>query len=58
VFYTPQGYSFLREDVSLSTRKLYQLIEKYSQRLLGGTTIACGDTEYEIAKKNGKITFG
>jgi len=54
VFYTPHGYSFLREDVSLSTRKLYQLIEKYSQCLLGGTTIACGDTEYEIAKKMGK----
>jgi len=54
VFYTPQGYSFLREDVSLYTRKIYKLFEKYSQCLLGGTTIACGDTEYEIAQKMGK----
>jgi len=54
VFYTPQGYSFLREDVSVYARKLYWIIEKYTHRILGGTTIACGDTEYEIAKKIGK----
>jgi len=57
VFYTPHGYSFLREDVSVYTRKMYKLVEKYSQCLLGGTTIACGDTEYEIAKKIGKSTL-
>jgi len=54
VFYTPHGYSFLREDVSSYTRWLYRLVEKYSHFLLGGITIACGDTEYEIAKKIGK----
>lgn len=54
VFYTPHGYSFLRQDISASKRRLFKLIEKYSQRFFGGTTIACGDTEYEIAKSFGK----
>jgi glycosyltransferase involved in cell wall biosynthesis len=54
IFYTPHGYSFLRLDVSQTKRKLYRFIEKYSQRLFGGITIACGDTEYEIAQGLGK----
>src|SRR5690606_4969442 len=54
VFYTPHGYSFLRLDISSSKRKLYRFIEKYSQRLFGGITIACGDTEHEIAQSLGK----
>jgi len=53
-FYTPHGYAFLRRDISGFSRALYKAIEKYMQVFLGGTTIACGDTEYEIAKKNGK----
>lgn len=54
LFYTPHGYSFLRVDISPLHKKIYQAIEKYSQLIFGGTTIACGDTEYEIAKQLGK----
>lgn len=53
IFYTPHGYSFLRQDISSSKRKLFRCIEKYTQRLFGGITIACGDTEYEIAQNLG-----
>ena len=54
VFYTPHGYAFLRQDISVSKRKFYKFVEKYTQKIFGGTTIACGDTEYEIAKGFGK----
>lgn len=54
VFYTPHGYAFLRTDISPLTKKIYWLIEKNFQQIFGGTTIACGDTEYAIAKKIGK----
>lgn len=51
VFYTPHGYAFLRQDISSKKRLLYKFIEKYSQKLLGGITIACGDTEQQEAHK-------
>lgn len=54
LFYTPHGYAFLRKDISKSKQKIYRFIENYSQKLLGGTTIACGDTEFEIAQEIGK----
>ncbi len=54
VFYTPHGYSFLREDISDVKKKLFYGIEKITQLIFGGTTIACGDTEFKIAKKIGK----
>lgn len=53
VYYTPHGYSFVREDISKSKKKLFWNIEKYVSRIFGGTTIACGDTEYEFAEKLG-----
>ena len=53
MFYTPHGYAFLRTDISSFKKKLYWQIEKMIQQLFGGTTIACGDTEYEIAKTIG-----
>lgn len=53
VFYTPHGYSFLRTDISKATQNLYFTIEKSFQQVFGGTTIACGDTEFEIAKTIG-----
>ncbi|RZJ51370.1 MAG: glycosyltransferase family 1 protein [Flavobacterium sp.] len=53
LFYTPHGYAFLRTDISSFKKKLYYHIEKRIQQFFGGTTIACGDTEYEIAKKIG-----
>jgi glycosyltransferase involved in cell wall biosynthesis len=54
VFYTPHGYSFLRTDISNLAKNIYWTIEKSFQQLFGGITIACGDTEYEIAQKIGK----
>ncbi|MFE3868374.1 glycosyltransferase [Flavobacterium sp. LS2P90] len=54
LFYTPHGYSFLRTDISNWNKKVYWMIEKSFQKLFGGETIACGDTEYEIAKTIGK----
>lgn len=54
VYYTPHGYAFLRLDISKTKRKMYYLFELITQKLFGGTTIACGDTEHEIAKKLGK----
>jgi hypothetical protein len=33
---------------------LFKTIESYSQFFFGGTTIACGDTEYTIASQLGK----
>ncbi|WP_264566078.1 glycosyltransferase [Flavobacterium sp. N3904] len=53
IFYSPHGYAFLRTDISSSARKLYAAIEKSLQQLFGGTILACGDTEFEIAKKIG-----
>ncbi|WP_316634771.1 glycosyltransferase [uncultured Flavobacterium sp.] len=53
VFYTPHGYAFLRTDISNPSKKLYSAIEKNFQRFFGGTIVACGDTEFEIAQKIG-----
>ena len=54
LFYTPHGYSFLRKDLSKNSKSILKNIEKYTQTFFGGTTIACGDTEFEIAKTLGK----
>lgn len=53
VLYTPHGYSFLRQDISPVKRKIFYTIEKLTQLIFGGTTIACGDTEYKLAKQIG-----
>jgi len=53
LYYTPHGYSFLRKDVSGTTLKMYYSIERTAQFFVRGTTIACGDTEYDFAKKIG-----
>ena len=54
VFYTPHGYSFLRKDIMSTKNNLFYYIEKYTTKFLGGTTIACGDSEYDLAKELGK----
>jgi glycosyltransferase involved in cell wall biosynthesis len=54
LFYTPHGYSFLRTDISKLSKKIYWIIEKSFQEIFGGITVACGDTEYEIAQEIGK----
>ncbi|MDV7137580.1 glycosyltransferase [Maribacter sp. TH_r10] len=51
LYYTPHGYSFVREDISEFKKKLFWTIEKNTSRFFGGITIACGDTEYEFAKQ-------
>ena len=53
LFYTPHGYSFLRTDISKTVKNIYWAIEKGFQRFFGGTIVACGDTELEIAKEIG-----
>jgi glycosyltransferase involved in cell wall biosynthesis len=57
LFYSPHGYAFLRTDISKISRNLYSLIEKSFQIIFGGTIVACGDTEFEIAKTIGKSTL-
>lgn len=54
VYYTPHGYSFVRKDISEYKRGFYKFIETTIAWLFGGVTIACGDTEYEMACKLGK----
>lgn len=53
LFYSPHGYAFLRTDISNRTKRFYSVIEKNFQYLFGGTIVACGDTEFEIAKNIG-----
>ncbi|WP_312555930.1 glycosyltransferase [Empedobacter brevis] len=49
VFYTPHGYSFLREDISKSKQHFFYLIEKYAQFFFPVQTIASGDAENRLA---------
>jgi glycosyltransferase involved in cell wall biosynthesis len=51
LFYTPHGYSFLRQDISKTKRNIYKFIEVSMSQLFGGNTIACGDTELIFAKE-------
>ncbi|MGO4912427.1 glycosyltransferase [Leeuwenhoekiella sp. W20_SRS_FM14] len=53
LYYTPHGYSFLRKDISSFKRFVFLTIEFLSQKLTGGTIIACGDTELHYSKKIG-----
>ncbi|MAW96012.1 MULTISPECIES: glycosyltransferase [unclassified Leeuwenhoekiella] len=57
LFYTPHGYSFLRKDVSTFKRGLFYAIEFFSQKICGGTIVACGDTELYHSKKFGKAVL-
>ena len=47
VFYSPRGYSFLREDFSATKRRLFWWIERATSRLC--ETITCGPAEYRLA---------
>lgn len=51
VFYTPHGYSFIREDISPVKKRIFYNIEKYITKFFKGTILACGDSEYDIGKK-------
>jgi glycosyltransferase involved in cell wall biosynthesis len=50
VFYTPHGFSFLRQDVSKTKRKLFCLFEK-AGALMGGTLLACSPSEAKLARE-------
>jgi glycosyltransferase involved in cell wall biosynthesis len=49
VFYSPRGFSFLRDDVGPLKRKLFQFLEKGSA-WFGGITVACSKGEYDAAR--------
>jgi glycosyltransferase involved in cell wall biosynthesis len=53
LYYTPHGYSFLKKDIPALKQKVFYLIERCFAKI-GGSTIACGDTEFSYAKKFGK----
>jgi glycosyltransferase involved in cell wall biosynthesis len=53
LYYTPHGYSFIREDISENKRTIFKVIEKTITRIFGGTIIACGDQEFKEANKIG-----
>lgn len=57
LYYTPNGYSFIREDISDNKKRLYHFVEKSITKIFGGTIIACGDHEYAEAKKLGKAVL-
>ncbi|BAO54861.1 glycosyltransferase [Nonlabens marinus] len=50
-YYTPHGYSFLRQDISTLKRRFYKNIEFLFARFSRTKTIACGDTEWGLAVK-------
>lgn len=49
VFYSPHGFSFLRQDVDRKTRNLYRFFERIASRF-GGTIVACSEGELDAAK--------
>lgn len=57
VFYTPHGFSFLRQDIPYLARKLYKIIE-YVTAFRSATIIGCGESELiEIKNFPCNITF-
>ncbi|MEH6408865.1 MAG: glycosyltransferase, partial [Leeuwenhoekiella sp.] len=57
LYYTPHGYSFLRKDISIGKKAFYFCIEKFTQKVFGGKTIACGDTELTYSERIGPVTL-
>jgi len=49
-FYSPRGFSFLREDVGKATRAMYILTERLAA-WLGGAVIACSRSEADVATR-------
>jgi hypothetical protein len=50
-YYTPHGYSFLRQDVSKAKKWLYKSIELFFTKFSSTITVACGYSELECALK-------
>jgi glycosyltransferase involved in cell wall biosynthesis len=57
IFYSPHGYAFIQKNISKSKSYLYKVIEHTMPLMLGGTTIASGNTEFEIAQKISKAVL-
>lgn len=57
VYYTANGFSFLRTDISKTKQRFYYFLEKVIAKFSNSITIGCGDTEYEHAKKLGKAVL-
>lgn len=50
-FYTPHGFPFLMTNISRSKRAFFYMVEKIAAVCSRCTTIACGEGEYEEARK-------
>lgn len=57
IFYSPHGYSFVQQNISSPKKIIFKIIEKTMPLLVGGITVASGDTEYELSKKYGKAVL-
>lgn len=57
VYYSPHGFPFVQQNISKSKIFLFKIIEYAMPFLLGGTIIASGNTELQVAKKIGKTTL-
>ncbi|MCY0970065.1 glycosyltransferase [Chryseobacterium wangxinyae] len=53
VYYSPHGFSFVQQNISKAKISLFKVIESSMPFFFGGTIIASGNTEYEVAKKIG-----
>ncbi len=49
VFYSPRGWSFLRQDVPPARRFLFRSLERLGAGL-GGTVVACSEGEYQAGR--------
>jgi len=54
VYYSPHGYSFVQQNISKNKVLFFKCIEYTMPFLFGGTTVASGNTEFELSKKIGK----
>jgi glycosyltransferase involved in cell wall biosynthesis len=54
IYYSPHGFSFVQQNISKTNILFFKIIEYVMPFLLGGTIVASGDTEFEVAKKIGK----
>lgn len=50
VFYSPHGFSFLRQDVSPLKRKIFLGFERFCT-VLGGTLVGCSASEVQLARE-------
>lgn len=56
ILYSPRAYGFLQQNLSKPKKQIYYLLEK----ILGKTchtTVACGEAEYQLAKRFAKQTI-